>query len=34
VVGDVHGRAMAKDNPRASSADDLRQLVTSSIAGW
>lgn len=34
IVGDVHGRAMAKDNPRASSADDLRQMVTSSIAGW
>jgi alcohol dehydrogenase class IV len=34
VVGDVHGRAMARDNPRASSADDLRPLVASSIAGW
>jgi hypothetical protein len=34
VVGDVHGRAMARDNPRASSAGDLRQLVASSIAGW
>jgi alcohol dehydrogenase len=34
IVTDVDGRQMAKDNPRASSAEDLRQLVRSSIAGW
>jgi alcohol dehydrogenase class IV len=34
IVEDVNGRQMAKDNPRDSSAEDLRQLVRSSIAGW
>jgi alcohol dehydrogenase class IV len=34
IVTDVDGRQMAKDNPRESTADDLRQLVRSSIAGW
>jgi alcohol dehydrogenase class IV len=34
IVEDVNGRQMAKDNPRESSAEDLRQLVRSSIAGW
>jgi alcohol dehydrogenase class IV len=34
IVGDVHGRIMAKDNPRESTADDLRRMVVDSIAGW
>jgi alcohol dehydrogenase class IV len=34
IVDDVNGRQMAKDNPRESTVDDLRQLVRSSIAGW
>jgi alcohol dehydrogenase class IV len=34
IVDDVNGRQMAKDNPRESSPDDLRELVRSSIAGW
>jgi len=34
IVDDVNGRQMAKDNPRESSPEDLRQLVRSSIAGW
>jgi alcohol dehydrogenase class IV len=34
IVTDVDGRQMAKDNPRESSAEDLRRLVRSSIAGW
>ena len=34
IVNDVNGRIMAKDNPRASSAEDLRQMVLDCIAGW
>jgi hypothetical protein len=34
IVGDVNGRQMAKDNPRESTADDLRKMVLDSIAGW
>ncbi len=34
IVGDVLGRQMAKDNPRESAAEDLRDIVTKSIAGW
>ena len=34
IVGDVLGRQMAKDNPRESTAEDLRDIVAKSIAGW
>jgi alcohol dehydrogenase class IV len=34
IVGDVLGRAMAKDNPRDSSAEDLGAIVERCIAGW
>jgi alcohol dehydrogenase class IV len=34
IVGDVLGRAMARDNPRDSSAADLRDIVQKCLAGW
>jgi alcohol dehydrogenase class IV len=34
IVNDVNGRIMAKDNPRASTAEDLRQMVLDCITGW
>jgi alcohol dehydrogenase class IV len=34
IVGDVLGRAMAADNPRESSAEELRAIVERCIAGW
>jgi alcohol dehydrogenase class IV len=34
IVGDVLGRQMARDNPRESSAEDIKEIVRRSIAGW
>lgn len=34
IESDVLGRQMALDNPRESSADDLRTMVLASVAGW
>jgi alcohol dehydrogenase class IV len=34
VVGDVLGRTMAADNPRESSAGQLREIVAKCIVGW
>ncbi len=34
IVNDVNGRIMAKDNPRTSTAEDLRQMVLDCIKGW
>jgi alcohol dehydrogenase class IV len=34
VVGDVLGRTMAADNPRESSAEQLREIVAKCIVGW
>jgi hypothetical protein len=34
VVGDVLGRTMAADNPRESSAKQLREIVARCIVGW
>lgn len=34
VVGDVLGRTMATDNPRESSAEQLREIVAKCIVGW
>jgi alcohol dehydrogenase class IV len=34
AVNDVVGRAMANDNPRESTADDLRAIVRDCIRGW
>lgn len=34
IESDVLGRQMALDNPRESTADDLRTMVLASVAGW
>ena len=34
IESDVLGRQMALDNPRESTADDLRAMVLASITGW
>jgi hypothetical protein len=34
VVGDVLGRTMAANNPRESSAEQLREIVAKCIVGW
>lgn len=34
IESDVLGRQMALDNPRESTADDLRAMVLASVAGW
>jgi alcohol dehydrogenase class IV len=34
IASDVLGRAMARDNPRESTAEDLNLIVRQSVAGW
>jgi alcohol dehydrogenase class IV len=34
IATDVLGRAMARDNPRDSTAEDLNLIVRQSVAGW